>query len=96
MKKNIIITVLLQAQSDFSPQKAFAGEGHVDGAGLEPESAEGFICPSCMRGFSQPEELERHYTFEHAGSGSGSAGINNLADLKDEVQELQTTLKVGN
>jgi early endosome antigen 1 len=85
-----------QAQSDFSPQKAFSGEGHVDGAGIEAESAEGFICPSCMRGFAQPEELEKHYTNEHVNNtGSGSGGVNNLADLKDEVQELQTTLKVG-
>ena len=45
-----------------------------------------------MRGFSSPEALERHYTQQHA-TGPGAVG-GNLADLKDEVQELQTTLKV--
>ena len=87
--------VCLQAQSDFSPQKSLSGDGSIDGAGSNLESAEGFICPSCMRGFSAPEDLERHYLIEHSNTGSpGSGSGNNLSDLKDEVQELQTTLKV--
>ena len=82
---------IFQAQSDFSPQKVFVGDG-PPGEEAGSETAEGFICPSCMRGFSSPEALERHYTQQHA-TGPGAVG-GNLADLKDEVQELQTTLKV--
>ena len=83
----------VQAQTDFSPQRSL---GQVDSAGIDQEPAEGFICPACMKGFSQPDELERHYTLEHANTGPPGGGVasNNFADLKDEVQELQTTLKV--
>ena len=51
-----------------------------------------------MTGFSQPDQLERHFTLEHADTGPPGGGVspNNFADLKDEVQELQTTLKVRN
>ena len=85
------MTVIFQAQSDFSPQKVFVGDGQP-GEEVGPQTAEGFICPTCMRGFVSPEDLERHYTQQHA-TGPGAVG-GNLADLKDEVQELQTTLKV--
>ena len=69
-----------QAQSELSPAKQSSQSN-------EAEEAEGFICPGCMASFVSPQDLEIHYDREHL---NGNGNINNL---KDEVQELVTTLK---
>ena len=47
-----------------------------------------------MSSFPTPQDLEVHYDKEHLnGNSSSNNGGNNLGHLKEEVQELQTTLK---
>ena len=47
-----------------------------------------------MSSFPTPLDLEVHYDKEHLnGNSSSNNGGNNLGHLKEEVQELQTTLK---
>ena len=57
------------------------------------EEAEGFICPACMGSFVSPQDLEVHYDKEHLNNGGSENNDSNLGNLRDEVQELQTTLK---
>ena len=45
----------------------------------------------CMESFPDPKDLEVHFNREHNGGGNNGNG--DLSNLKDEVQELQSTLK---
>lgn len=83
------------------------------------QTAEGFLCPTCMQSFASPEDLQTHYQSFHAQSERHvcpicknefptsdqlqihytadhiSSGVDrsDLQVLKQEVAELQTTLK---
>lgn len=76
---------MLQAQSEISPNRRPSQT-------TPSEEAEGFICPACMMSFASPQDLEVHYDKEHL-SGGGNDKNGNLSHLKEEVEELQTTLK---
>lgn len=80
---------------------------------------QGFLCPSCMDGFSTPEDLQKHYeTFHSDGSHHTcpickgvfptsdqlqihymgehtpmGANHGDIKAMKEELAELQTTLK---
>ena len=69
-----------QAQNELSPARQSS-------QAPEATEAEGFICPGCMASFISPQDLEIHYDREHL---NGNGQFNHL---KDEVQELVTTLK---
>ena len=78
---------LIKAQSEISPHRRSS-----QSTTPSEEAAEGFICPGCMSSFPTPQDLEVHYDKEHLNGNSSNNG-NNLGHLKEEVQELQTTLK---
>lgn len=81
---------VLQAQADFPTIRNLSSEDSPD-SGSGEVSAEGFLCPQCMQGFRSPEDLQSHYVSKHSAGGP----VANFADLKEEVRELQTTLKVS-
>ncbi|XP_039617477.1 early endosome antigen 1 isoform X2 [Polypterus senegalus] len=60
----------------------------------------GFICPQCMKSHVSAEELFRHYEAFHStdnqsgvGSANLSLGRDDLSLLRQEVQDLQASLK---
>ena len=72
--------------ADKAPDFASPSKGGVSGASALPEDgAEGFICPICMKGFMNPDDLQIHFERDH-GDGEDKS-------LKHDVKELQTTLK---
>ncbi|XP_015668154.1 early endosome antigen 1 [Protobothrops mucrosquamatus] len=64
-------------------------------------SSEGFICPLCMKSHGSAEELFKHYEAVHdSGIDASHAGESNMSPksdditlLRQEVQDLQTSLK---
>jgi len=85
--KSFVKNIADKAQSEISPHRRPS-----QSTTPSEEAAEGFICPGCMSSFLTPQDLEIHYDQEHLNGNSTSNG-NNLGHLKEEVQELQTTLK---
>lgn len=60
------------------------------------EGQEGFICPSCHSTFFSPDELQAHFEAHHSSEASLNAAKRTegrFVDLKDEVSDLQRTLK---
>ena len=64
-------------------------------ASLE-DGQEGFICPQCHQTFFSPGDLQSHFEATHvseAGLNAAKRSEGHFHDLKDEVNDLQTTLK---
>lgn len=57
---------------DFSPVRSSSREDGDDEhfETLGGEEQEGFICPTCMRGFASPEGLQVHYEEAHGSEAS--------------------------
>ena len=72
-----------QAQNELSPARQSS-------QAPEATEVEGFICPACMAVFSSQQDLEIHFQNCPHLNGNGNGQFNHL---KDEVQELVTTLK---
>ncbi len=77
--------IRFQVQNEMSPARRTSTSSQQQQE--LPNEAEGFICPMCMASFPDPKDLEVHFDREHNG------GSNGIGVLKDEVQELQSTLK---
>uniref|UniRef100_A0A674EY72 Early endosome antigen 1 n=1 Tax=Salmo trutta TaxID=8032 RepID=A0A674EY72_SALTR len=60
------------------------------------QTSEGFICPQCMKSHNSAEELFKHYELYHDSGDQPShtgPGREDLVLLRQELQELQTSLK---
>lgn len=97
--KSFVKTVADKAQAEFpSPVKASTGAT----AAAANESAEGFICPMCMRGYADPSDLqscfercqsERDHADEGGGGANGSQdGTRRGSGMRDGVSGLRATL----
>ncbi|ODN05636.1 Early endosome antigen 1 [Orchesella cincta] len=67
----------------------------------EQHSAEGFLCPPCMKAFPSAEALEEHYNKTHAFDDGATGDSNSQPSnaevqlLRQEIQSLQETLAVS-
>ncbi|XP_015276499.1 PREDICTED: early endosome antigen 1 [Gekko japonicus] len=85
------------SQSSDSESSAIPGNVDVNNEG----SSEGFICPLCMKSHGSAEELFKHYEAVHdSGIDSSHGGESNISPKRDdvtllrqEVQDLQASLK---
>uniref|UniRef100_A0A6Q2XMI0 Early endosome antigen 1 n=1 Tax=Esox lucius TaxID=8010 RepID=A0A6Q2XMI0_ESOLU len=60
------------------------------------QTSEGFICPQCMKSHNSAEELFKHYELYHDSGeqlSNPAPGREDLMLLRQELQELQTSLK---
>ena len=57
-------------------------------------SAEGFLCPPCMKAFPSPEALEEHYLKAHPVEDPFAGGGGDIQFLRQEIENLQTSLVV--
>uniref|UniRef100_A0A8C9VKZ0 Early endosome antigen 1 n=1 Tax=Scleropages formosus TaxID=113540 RepID=A0A8C9VKZ0_SCLFO len=62
-------------------------------ADINNETSEGFICPQCMKSHNSAEELFKHYEVFHE-AGDHAPSREDLVLLRQEVQDLHTSLKV--
>ncbi|KTF91113.1 hypothetical protein cypCar_00030876 [Cyprinus carpio] len=73
-----------------------SSESEQPSADMNNESSEGFICPQCMKSHNSAEELFKHYEVFHEPGDQPSPfspGRGDLTLLRQEVQDLQASLK---
>ena len=105
-RKFLFITILIYVsfQAEFSSPIRSPSSGGNDetfedlGEGMGGGEAEGFICPSCMRGFVAPEELQIHFESQHSSEASLNSAKKNeghLTDLKGESDEKAHSMRLA-
>ena len=58
-------------------------------------SAEGFLCPPCMKAFPSAEALEEHYLKTHPMEVDPFDGGGDIQFLRQEIESLQSSLVVS-
>lgn len=59
----------------------------------EQHSAEGFLCPPCMKAFPSPEALEEHYKKTHENDGGSPDSNGDQQMLRQEIKLLLDSLQ---
>lgn len=84
-----------------TPRNDRDGGGETSAAFVDNEeqhSAEGFLCPPCMKAFPSAEALEEHYNKTHVDVGAsetdGAMSNGEVQVLREEIQTLQLVLAV--
>uniref|UniRef100_A0A8C0ZRC9 C2H2-type domain-containing protein n=1 Tax=Castor canadensis TaxID=51338 RepID=A0A8C0ZRC9_CASCN len=96
-KKSLEISLVGSQGSDLDSSATPINTGDVN----NESSSEGFICPQCMKSLGSADELFKHYQAVHDADNDASHGgeaslalkRDDITLLRQEVQDLQASLK---
>ena len=72
--QTFLFKLIFQASDFSSPVRVASNNASGGGTSSYSEDApaEGFICPMCMKGFLNPNDLQEHFESEHSNSPPSS------------------------